>query len=254
MIYFGIPSYQRSEKQLTLEYLESVGVKPEQIVMSVQTEEDYEKYRQYENRVGKLIYRPAHNVSGNTNTIFAAVPKNERIVILDDDIKYISVLRGGKLVPIDTEKEFSDLFRFGYMIASKLRTIGFSVYPVHNEYFMSNSYHTVHIGEGTLLALTNVGIRFDETLDTKSDFETTCRVIRAFGAYPRLNFVSCKAGHYTSGGCDWNWKDPQRVAGDAETLVAIYPDLVRSNPKRPGEVLMQRIGKKVNIAEGVWTR
>lgn len=249
MIYFGIPSYQRSEKQLTLDYLESVGVKPEQIIMSVQTEDDYEKYVKYKDRVGKLIFREAHNVSGNTNTIFEAAPKGERIVILDDDIQYISVLRGGKLHPVKTAEEFNRIFEFGYSIADKLRTIGFSVYPVHNEYFMSNSVHTVHIGEGTLLALTNVGIRFDEFLDTKSDFETTCRVIRRYGSYPRLNMVSCKAGHYTSGGCDWNWKDPDRVSGDAATLVALYPDLVRANPKRPGEVLMQRVGKKVMMKE-----
>ena len=249
MIYFGIPSYQRSEKQLTLDYLESVGVRPEQIVMSVQTEEDYEKYAKYRDRVGQLIYRKAHNVSGNTNTIFDAVPKGEKIVILDDDIQYLSVLRGGKLHPVKTAEEFNRIFAFGYSVAAKLRTIGFSVYPVHNEYFMSNSVHTIHIGEGTLLAFHNVGIRFDEFIDTKSDFETTCRVIRRYGTYPRLNMVSCKAGHYTSGGCDWNWKDPDRVAGDAATLVAMYPDLVRANPKRPGEVLMQRVGRKVAIKE-----
>ena len=247
MIYFGIPTFQRSEKQLTLDYLERVGAKREQIIMSVQTETDYDAYRKYENRVGRLIYRRAANLSGNANTILDGVPSGKRIIIFDDDIKTITMLENGKLHDIETQEEFEGMLRFGYSVSEKLNTIGFSVYPVRNDYYMSNSIHTAHIGEGTMLALTNDGTRFDEHFDTKCDYEMTCRIIKKYGAYPRLNMYACKAGHYTSGGCDWNWKDKKRVEEDAEVLVALHPELVRFNPRKRGEVLMRRVGGKISV-------
>ena len=44
MIYFCIPSYKRAFEQRTLEYLESIGIKKEQIYISKQTQEDYKEY------------------------------------------------------------------------------------------------------------------------------------------------------------------------------------------------------------------
>lgn len=248
MIYYGIPTYQRPEKQLTLDYLESVGVAKEQIVMSVQTEADYAEYirRGYGERVGKLLFRKARNLSGNANTILDNIPSTARIVILDDDIQTVSRLVGNKLKPVDTAKAFNDFIQFGYNVANSLKTIGFSVQPLHAPVFLSQTIHTAHIGEGTLLALTNYpDVRFDEQFDTKCDYELTCRILRKYKAYPRLNMYSCKAKHYSSGGCEENWADKERVYADADTLLAYYPEFLVPNTKRQGEVLMRRIGSKI---------
>lgn len=249
MIYFGIPTYKRAEKQSTLEYLERVGVKREQIYMSVQTKDDYRDYsaRGYAERVAKLLYREGANLSENANTILDYLPKNARIVILDDDIKTLSKLSGEKLVDIETLDGFNGFLQFGYSIANQLKTIGFSVYPCHNSYFMSMTYNKAHIGEGTLLALTNTGIRFDAQFDTKCDYELTCRIIRHYGAYPRLNMYACNAPHYTKGGCEVNWRDRKKVLQDAFTLTELYSELVKQNSKKEGEVLMKPMKDKVVV-------
>lgn len=247
MIYFGIPTYRRAEKQSTLEYLERVGIRREQIYMSVQNEEDYHEYSKcgYSDRVAKLLYRNGHNLSENANTILDNLPLNARIIILDDDIKAISRSTDNGLVDVLSHKEFMEFVRLGYTIANRLHTIGFSVYPCHNDYFMSQTYNKVHIGEGTLLALTNTGIRFDPQFDTKCDYDLTCRIIRLYGAYPRLNMYSCNAPHYTKGGCEKDWKDHEKVMHDAFALTELYPDIVKPNSKRRGEVLM--ISKKDKV-------
>ena len=251
MIYFGIPTYKRAHKQATLEYLESVGVQREQIIMSVQTETDYAEYKEqgYDKRVGALLYHPENNLSGNINTILTHIPLNAKIVIMDDDIKMINRLSKDKLVPINTSDEFKRFIEEGYGLANKLRTVGFSVYPVNNAYFMSNSYNDKHIGEGTLLALTNDGMLFDTRFDTKCDYDYTCRIIKKYGAYPRLNMYACHAPHYTKGGCEDNWADRKRVLRDAATLLRMYPEYVKENKRRQGEVLMRRIGNKVSTKE-----
>ena len=249
MIYFGIPSYKRAGKQSTLDYLESVGVEKSQIIMSVQTEEDEEAYRKagHDKRVGKFLFSPAKNVSGNTNTILRAVPEGEKIIILDDDIKSVDMLNGKKLEKVADKNSFNKFINFGYSLALKLKTIGFSVYPCHNAYFMSKTYNKAHIGEGTFLALTNVGMLFDESLDTKSDYELGCRIIERFGAFPRLNMYSCNAPHFSGGGCKENWEDKEKVARDAKMLVLLYPNYVKENPKRKGEILMVPRKDKVSV-------
>lgn len=248
MIYFGIPTYHRHERQPTLEWLERCGVRKEQIVMSVQCEEDYALYKKYASRVGAYIFQPGKNLSDNINTILEYVPRNERIVIFDDDIKTISYLNGEKLEDINDPYKFEKFFEYGYGIADKHKTIGFSVYPVHNAYFMSMTYNIKHIGEGTLLALTNTGLMFDRRFDTKCDYEFTCRVIEKYGAYPRLNMFSCKAPHYTKGGCETFWEDRKKVLWDASSVIKMHPLLVRENTRREGEILMKPQRDKVKVS------
>lgn len=239
MIYFGIPSYRRADKQATLDYLESLGVNKKQIIVSVQDEQDREAYTKagVPNRVGAFLYAPKKNLSGNANTILLSLPEGSQVVIMDDDIKNLSCLNGKALSPIKTGAEFTAFLEYGYGIARKHGTIGFSVYPCHNAYFMSDTYNVAHIGEGTFLALTAEGTLFDEAFDTKCDYELTSRIVRKYGAYPRLNMVSCNAPHYTKGGCETNWSDKQKVARDARMLVSMYPNFVKMNKARANEVL-----------------
>lgn len=244
-VFFGIPTYKRSEKQPTLDYLERIGIDRQHIIMSVQTESDYKAYlaRGYRERVGKLVFRAGNNVSDNRNTILDNTPKGVKIVILDDDIKAICKLCGDHLRNIETLDELQQFLGYGYRIAAKHKTVGFSVYPCHNAYFMSNGYTTRNIGEGTLLALTNIGMRFDSRFSTKEDYELSCRIIRRFGAFPRLNNYCCNAPHYTKGGCEEAWKDRQEHNRTAKRLVGMYPDILELNKRRIGEVKMRRSGK-----------
>ena len=249
--FIGIPTYKRARSQTTLDYLEKLGIEKERIVMSVQCAEDDKEYREagVDKRVGAFIYRDGKNVSENTNTILDYVPSGARVVLLDDDIKSVCWLSDGKLKDICRRDDFFAVVRRGYALADKHATTGFCVYPVCNAFFMKNGYETRALGIGTLLAVTNNGERFDRTLSVKQDYEYILRAIKKHGAFIRLNGIACNAKHYTKGGCEEFWEDKQRNMWIARNIVRRYPELVKLNPNKPGEIMIIRKGGNKNAGK-----
>ena len=214
--------------------------------MSVQTEEDRDAYTRsgLSERVGTFLYREASTAAGNRNTILLNVPEGTNVVFMDDDIKQV-VMEDLGLVPLDTLEKFERMCKLGFSTAQKNRTICFGLYPVANAYFMRGGYKKAAICVGTLIGMVATpGITFCEELQTKEDYELCCRIIRKYGACIRLDRFACDALHYSKGGCEDAWKDKSGVIRVAELLVAKYPDILKLNPKRPGEVLMVKRGKR----------
>lgn len=172
------------------------------------------------------------------------VPEGTNVVFMDDDIKQV-VMEDLGLVPLDTLEKFERMCKLGFSTAQKNRTICFGLYPVANAYFMRGGYKKAAICVGTLIGMVATpGITFCEELQTKEDYELCCRIIRKYGACIRLDRFACDALHYSKGGCEDAWKDKSGVIRVAELLVAKYPDILKLNPKRPGEVLMVKRGKR----------
>ena len=237
--YVGIASYKRPEASRTLDYLDSLGFPKERRILSVQTEEDRDAYTRsgLSERVGTFLYREASTAAGNRNTILLNVPEGTNVVFMDDDIKQV-VMEDLGLVPLDTLEKFERMCKLGFATAQKNRTICFGLYPVANAYFMRGGYKKAAICVGTLIGMVATpGITFCEELQTKEDYELCCRIIRKYGACIRLDRFACDALHYSKGGCEDAWKDKSGVIRVAELLVAKYPDILKLNPKRPGEVL-----------------
>lgn len=251
LFYVGIASYKRPESSLTLDYLDRIGFPKEHRILSIQCEEDLEAYTKsgLRKRVGTFLYRKASTASGNRNTILDNVEPGTRVVFMDDDIKQV-VMSDMGLRPLDTLEKFTQMCSMGFKMARNCHTIGFGLYPVANDYFMRGGAQKNAVCIGTLLGMVATpGIRFCDELATKEDYELCCRIIRKFGAFIRLDGFACDAKHYTKGGCESAWKDKESVKRIANLLVVKYPDILRLNPKRPGEVLMVRKGKKI----GPWT-
>lgn len=152
--YFAIPSYKRAEKQKTLKLLESLGVPKDQIVMSVQTQEDYAEYTRHgiKDRVFELIYSPADKVSGNMNTLLNYFQIGQKIVILEDDIndicKLVDKVGGGKgIEPIKTKQELYDLVKYGFSLCKKHKTCAFGLSMTRNPFFMTHGYKTYALSD-----------------------------------------------------------------------------------------------------------
>ena len=103
-IVFCIPSYKRSEEQLTLSYLEEMGYSKEQIYISTQTYEDYQKYSQKYSKRANIIYKEGNCVADNRNTLLDNFDVGQKMVMLDDDIKYIGSKRGNEIKPFSKEE------------------------------------------------------------------------------------------------------------------------------------------------------
>ena len=242
----GIASYGRADRQLTLEYLRFISFPKDRIIMSVQTEKDYCEYREkgIDREVGTFIFERAETAAGNRNTILNHAGTMERVVLIDDDVKYISRLQGDRLEKVDSLEEFDRMVKKGYFLAKKHRTLGFGIYPVHNAYFMSPGYTPANICDAGLFAVVNTSMRFDTSLRTKEDYDFCCRAIERYGAFVRLNGYAVNSPEGHRGGCEDAWKDRRGAERTARLLVGKYPDILALNTKRPGEVKMKTGGKR----------
>lgn len=244
--YIGIPSYKRADNQRTLDYLEKIGIDKTQIVMSVQSGSDYEEYaaKGISQRVDKLLYRPGDNVSDNRNTILDYFPTGTKIIMLDDDINSIKKLINNELVSIETREDFEKLIHYGFSLVARHKTAGFGLYPVCNAYFMNNKYQSRSVVIGTLFAVINTDLRFNREADTKEDYEYCCETIKRFGGFIRLDNYTCDAQHRTKGGCEKFWLNEEKNIRNAKRIVMMYPDIVKHNPRRPGEIIMNKKGTR----------
>jgi hypothetical protein len=238
----AIPSYKRDFEQLTLDYLERLEFPKSMIYMSVQTEDDYNAYRAkgIEERVGKLVYRPGNCVGDNRNTLLDAIPEGHYVVMMDDDVKAITVLHGDKLKPIETLGGLMQIIIKGFSEAAREFTVVFGLYPTDNAYYMSNTISDKCIVDGMFMGLVNTKARFNPQYKTKEDFEFCCRVIREYGKCVRLNSAAARAKSKSKGGCEEFWADGIGRVEAAKMLCAQYPELVAMNTRRTtGEVLMR---------------
>lgn len=243
----GIASYKRAESQHTLGYLESIGIPKSKIYMAVQTEEDFATYIEagIGDRVSKIIFKPQTSASGNRNTLITETDPKTPIILIDDDVKEIGILKNKKLEKVSTEEQFDHMVETGIKLCKKHNTVGFGLYPVYNAYFMSNKYTKTNICDAGLFGLLSHEYLFNEALRTKEDYELCCRIIKRFGAFVRMNNYAVKtpAGH-SKGGCKEAWNDKEDVVKTARTLVRVYPDILKLNPKKQGEVMMRGAKEK----------
>jgi hypothetical protein len=80
------------------------------------------------------------------------------------------------------------------------------------------------------------------TMDYKEDYERTLKYIDKDGGVVRFNNVAAKTRLGAKGGLNTNPKErlPTNKL-NSEKLIAQFPNLVRINPRRPGEVLIRQI-------------
>lgn len=236
----GIASYNRAAKQRTIEYLAKIGFQKEQIILSLQTEKDFREYEKYRPFVGEYVFADADSAGKNRNNILRRMGAGERIVLIDDDISYISKKKDGTLIKIETKAQFDEMVYSGFKAAEEYHTIGFGLYPVHNLMFMKETISTRKIVDAGLMGLITGEFQFDETLELKEDYDLCCRAIMKYGSFIRLDNYSAQspAGH--KGGCESAWDDMELRIRTAELLVKRYPTLLKLNSKKGGEVLMKK--------------
>lgn len=240
-IYYTVPSYHRSNEQLTIDYLSSLGI--DEVYLSVQNKEDAENYQKYADKVKTIIYREGSNVSDNRNAILDYFPKNACIVQFDDDIKNISTLQvidgKNKLNPILDGKTFKKLFEKMFKVAIRRGGKIFGVYPVSNAFFMKQVIRDVALVEGTVIGIVNSNLRFNSNYPLKEDYAFSCEHINRYGSSYRFDFVTANAKHRTKGGCKDFWDTEQENV--FKRFIKQYGKLVKPNPTRKNEILLKKM-------------
>lgn len=237
MTYYGIPTYKRTDKQITLEFLKGIGVDKKHIILATQLPEEYEYCKARYGEDCTVIYREAHNAAGNRNTIIDYLPEDTNVVILDDDISGFEINVDGKLQPMEKD-EFLEVVEKMFALARKHNSKLWSVYPVRNAYFMQDEY-VVKFNRPIICVygLITSDLRFDEAQTVKEDYLFVCQNLER--GYPtlRLENVTTTAKHWTnSGGCKDQWGTNEECLN---RLLTGYPQYVKKNPRREGEVLLK---------------
>lgn len=228
----GIPSYKRANNVLTID-LFSHFVPQSNIVVSTQTEEDFEAYQVYSDRA-TIIYNPGTCVGDNRNTLleYCQSVGMSKIIMLDDDIKGIKMHTGRC---ITDAKTFVSIIDYCFNIAEKNRSTLFGTYPCDNSFFMKNKIEQRNLITGTMFGILDTNLRFNRIFKIKEDYELALRVINKGGNCIRFCNFSPIAKHKTIGGCGEQWKQNNDIY--AQILVEMYPHLCKLNKNKQGEIL-----------------
>jgi hypothetical protein len=233
---FGIPSYLRSAEQSTAKMLSAIGIPRERIVISTQNEADRVAYEEKWSDISTIIFRPGRCVSDNRNTILEYCRPGERLVMLDDDISSFRALAGGGKLRNLTGEEFVAFCEKSFSYCADYRAAAWGLYPVENAFYMSRKVALDALLIGTTLGLiVQDKFRFDADIMVKEDYEYCCKIISSGQHTLRFNHIAAHAKHRTNkGGCHDHWGGNESAA---KKLLMKYPDIVRENPRRPGELL-----------------
>lgn len=227
-IIFAIPSYKRSHEQLTLSYLEEMGYSKENIYISTQALEDYKIYQEKYGKRANIIYNEGSCVSDNRNTLLNNFPKGTKIVMLDDDIKYIGSLKDKQIKPF-TKEELRKFIDDAFEYCKKNHSLIWGGYPVDNYYFMNTTIDKKNLLIGTILGITVDEFRFNKEFKVKEDFEFCLQMIKRGYNCIRFNFIHAVAKHKSEGGCKEVWEKDEECT---KKILLKYPNLIKKGCKK----------------------
>lgn len=222
-VYYAIPSYLRSDKQETVDYLRSVGIPKERIYVFVQTEDDYSKYKAAHGDKCEIIYREADSVPKARNNILRFFKKEKNILMMDDDVSRFET--GSKESRLEELESPDTVIASLFDITKRLHGQIFGLYPVDNNFFMKDSVCMKKPVNTVIGFPKGFPLLFDESYIAKEDIELCGRIMDMGGSIVRFNNITFKARHRTNdGGCKDVWKSGVN-AMYAKQLTMTYPDI-----------------------------
>ena len=244
---YAIPSYKRVGRQTTLDYLSGMGVPKELIWIFVQTDEDYAEYQIHAGRAN-IVKMPATRGVAARNNILKRL-KGQNILMLDDDVKTLFTMNGGKLKPIERRIDMALAFNRCFEQTRRLKAHVFGIYPVANAFFMSNDIST-RVAVNTVFGFAaGFPIRFDENFETKEDAEICGRILKNGGRVVRFNNLAVTADHNKDkNGYREKWHQDENLRS-VKKLCARYPEIFAPQKGKPWEVRVKVKDEKVPCAE-----
>lgn len=234
---FCIPSYKRAFEQLTLDYLESMEINKERIYISTQTKDDFKEYSEKYGQRANIIYNEGTCVGDNRNNILNNFKEGTKIVMLDDDLKFIGKLQNKKLVPFEKE-ELLNFIEDAFKCCERNNALIWTGYPVENGFFMSRTIDKRNFGVGCIMGIINSHYRFNRDYKIKEDFEICLHTMKDGHNCIRFNFIHAKGKHKSKGGCEEFWKD-DRDAECTQRILKEYSEIIKKGNKE-NSILMRR--------------
>lgn len=249
---FAIPSFARADNQPCAKLLAALGYPKEQIVLHVQTANDFVEYCRRYSSIATVLYKPGACIGDNKNALLdATTGRGKTIVMLSDAVKgflrYDEKTKSAKRVT--TKPDFEFLLNDMYSVMMVERALIAGVYPVNNAFFMANSYVVGNIIIGCFMMIDpKCPLRFDPRLKVKEDFGLSLQAISRGARVVRLNYVTIDRTHKIKGGCKQWWDQKGDTANKAacDILLRSYGSLIATHRTRKNE--LRYIGSKRVVA------
>lgn len=238
----AIPSYNRPEITTTRIL---TAFRNDEITIFVNDESQRELYQTQNGINCNIQITNTKGITAARNAILNYYKTDEEIVMLDDDISGVEILKINPktlkkdLVPM-TNTEILDFFICAFRDARKNNAGMWGVYPVHNPFFMKNRISNNGFIIGSLCGIINSDLRYDENLIVKEDYDFTLQHILKYKKVIRYDYITPRIKHYSNkGGCVEQRKENPGIEADAvRYLLEKYPAYVKLNPKRENEILL----------------
>jgi len=245
---YAILSYNRSERQLTVNYLQKIGIKKEQIFVFVQTEEDKKKYEEIIGNFAQIILKEASRGVEARNNILNELIDKTNVMMLDDDISAIGQLNGSnEIVKIEDGETLNKTFGTFFELCEKSKVKMFGIYPVFNDFYMERSISTKAPINTVFGILKGFKERFNEEYDTKEDAEICARILRTGRSIFRFNSLAVEADHRkTKNGYIDDWHQEENVRC-VKRITREYPTVYKEQKGKPWEVRCIIKDKKIKF-------
>lgn len=256
--YWAIASYKRADRQPMLHYLHELGYTKDEIIISTQTEEDFEEYKRLYSDKAIIIYAEAHSVGGNKNTLLKYAKEhlnNTRLVICSDKVRGVGYLdRRNKISYFSSRYTMDQFVKRAFFVSNKIGASIWGCYSVGNAFFMKHMMETNMQMLGCFMGICNPAeTLFDEEQYLKEDFELILRLVKNGKKAIRFSDVCLKATLHTKGGCHSAWNDDKIVYETNARILEKYKGLVIPHPTRKNEIRYVGPTEKIkrSILEGI---
>lgn len=209
-VQFQIPSYDRENKQLTVNLLHELGYPKEQIVVGVDNSEQKEKYDAVIGDIATVVDCNSTNCAEARYALLKPVKPGEYVVTLDDDITAFSrYLDKRTLEPYKDKESFDGLLERCFDFAKKHNAYLWGGYPVVNPYFMKETIDLRNVTLATFMGVIAGPFNFNPEWKVKEDYEICLREMYAGLNCIRFNYIVAEATHHTPGGAMRQWSSGQ---------------------------------------------
>jgi hypothetical protein len=256
-VVYAIPSYNRATgiTKKTLATLHYYDIPKSNIYIFVNTDEQVKDYKDKipSNLYGHIIAtKQAKGIKNVRNYIVDYFKENQKFISMDDDVISINTLdTNDKLTKI---KSLKDVVKEGFDLCKKYGYTLWGLYPVANAFYMKGQkeYTTdLRFIVGGFMGIINKKRKVN--LDWKEDYELSLEAYNKDGGVIRFNRICVKHTLYSKvGGIGQSQQERMNNYKDAgKWLIEHYPNLVRWNPNREGEILLNKgLKEKEKEVEG----
>jgi len=233
-----IPSYNRVDclKEKTLNTLNRYNYPKDSIYIFV-VDDEYEIYKSEFPEYNVIV--GLKGLMNQRNFITDYFPENEELVCMDDDIEEICILDPEAKGGISALPDFTQFVLYAFSACKDNQRHIWGVYPIRNHFFMKQTISTdCKFLIGHLFGVINK--KLYNTITFKDDYEKTLQYSKLDGGVCRFNYICCKTVMYKSGGL--NLKKQERLQHNIESsqyLLKEFPEYVKLNPKKMGEILLR---------------